>query len=304
VQFLRRLTLIDLALVAALIVTGILWLNARNSVPDDNAIIANLDAAAWQQATADAADATAAGNLPGVQSALARAAELAETAGDAAAAGGIRSLSATLTGIDIGAVERALAALDPFPDRPLFRAVYLAIWDPLFYPPMPAAPPQPEREWAHINVLDPGAEVAQYWGSTYWFLPESLDDTAGEADIAFPELGLTGKLMFAVDGENIQMTLVFTGPFDGEQATNAAGFWIAIGNEETLLIGEPLLVGDGVAIMILSPRARDENIELLQTAEEIGLGIDFAGDRHFVLRIEVGETGQRLFRETLGNGGM
>jgi hypothetical protein len=304
VHILRRLTLVDLALIAALIVTGILWLNARSSVPSEDAIIANLDIAAWQQATADAADATAAGNLPGVQSALARAADIAEAAGDTGAATGIRSFSASLTGIDIGAVEQALIALDPFPNRRLFRLAYLAMWEPLFYPSMPTSPPEPEREWAHMNVLEPGASVAQYWGTAHWYLPESVDDSAGEADVVFPELGLTGKLMFAVDGDTIQMTLVFTGPFDGEEATGAAGFWTALGNEETLLIGEPLLVGDGVAIMVLSPRARDENVELLQTAEEIGLGIDFAGDRHFVLRIEIGESGRELFRESLGNGAL
>ena len=302
-QLLRRLTLVDLALVAALIVTGILWASSRSdSPPDPSAIIANLDMTAWNQATALATGQTAAGNLRGVQSALDSAANIAEAAGDRIAASGIRSFAATMTGINVGAVQQALAGLVPFPDSPLFADVYLAIWTPLFYPAMPVAPPEPGAEWVHLNVVTPRPPVDQHWGTANWYLPEGVTDSAGEADLTIPDLGLNGKLMFAIGGDDLQMTLVFTGPLDDETIIGAVGFWIASGDEEALLVGEPLLVGDGVVIMALLPAARDRNNQLLQTADEIRLAIDFSGDRRYVFRIEVGDTGRALLRETLGSG--
>lgn len=300
-QHLRRLTLFDIGLIVALIVTGVLWALSRSDAPPDaDEIIANLDLAAWDETTDLMVDALLAGNLRGVQSALESGADLAEAAGDRTGAGGLRRFSSSLTRVDLASIELGLARLDPFPDSPLFANLYIALWAPLFAPPIPRASPEAGAEWSQINAVAPETPTEQYWGTAVWYLPESVADSAGEADIDIPGLGLTAKLMFAIDGDDIQMTLVFIGPLDDAEITGAVGFWVTTGADQTLLTGNALTLSEGLVQLRLAPGARDDNVAALLAADEIGLAINFTGDRQYFLRIEVGESGRALLGRTLG----
>ena len=300
-QYLRRHTLLDDGLIVALIVTGVLWALSRSAAPPDQAAIeANLDVMAWDQAMDLAVNAAITGSLDGVRSALRSASNAAEAAGDAIGAGGMLSLAAALPRVDLTAVEQGLIEIVPFPESRLFALAYLAIWTPLFYPPIPTGAPEAGAEWAQINVLTPTEPTTQYWGTARWYQPESVADSAGEADIDIPELGLTGKLMFAIDGGDILITLVFTGPLDDARIVGTTAFWIVEGRTQKDLVGAPPVVGDGFVQVALAPQARDDNVDALRTADEISVRIDFIGDRYYVLRIELGESGRALLGRSLG----
>jgi hypothetical protein len=296
VQLLRRLTLVDLGLIAALLLTAILWVNSHaGPATNDTAI---LGSPAWLDVKQRLADAVDDRNLGNVQSALASAADVAGAAGDRTTANLIRQLSAALVAVDINSLEQALPPIDPVANAP-FADIFFTIWTPLFYPPFPIGSAALGAEWAHINVITPNLPIAQYWGSTNWQLPDGIPESAGEADIDIPELGLRAKLMFAVSGDELLMTLMFLAPPDDTAIVDSVGVWIISGGERTIITGEPVMADAGLAQLSLSPQTSRTDIDLLQAADELGIVANFAGNRSYVLRIELGDTGQALFRRTL-----
>jgi hypothetical protein len=290
------MTLVDLLLVAALIVTGVLWVSSRSApAPDSTELLVDLESATIALVTASAA-----GDLGGVKAALNSAAEVAATIGDSPTAGGLRQLSAALADVEIAAVERALAAVNPLPNTQLFADLYIALWTPLFYPDMPIVTPVPGAEAAHVNYIVPRANTAQYWGTTIWSMPANVPESFGEADVDFPEFGLTGKLMFAHSANGMQITFVFQGPHDDAAIAAADGFWIVRGADaQSRLLGDELQFGQGFVALIAAANLSDENAEMLRDAAEIVLPIEFEDGERYILRFEVGETGRAVLTQNL-----
>jgi len=210
----------------------------------------------------------------------------------------MRAFADALQSIDYAAADRALSSLNPIPaNSPFFEEIYFTIFVQLFYPEFPIGQSTPGAEWAQANLIVPAQPVEQFWGTSTWTLPPSIPESVGEVDIAFPDMDFTGKLMFAIAGDTIQMSLIFLGPMADLDIVEVGGFWAIDDGEDASLAGTIVLAEAGTVVMSLSPEFLADNIRFLQNADEIGILIDLSGGTRFILRLEVGDSG----REILGN---
>lgn len=289
-NILRRLTPLDFALFAALILTGLLWFASSETVPNfaSDPLAANPEIAQlWDDASERTIAAFNSGSLAAAQSALEAAAIVADSANDDASAIGIRAFSAALQGTDLAAIETAMMRFGAAPLGRLFAELILDIWLPLLYPDFPLGDPVLGEDWVHMNLIYPDAPIAQYWGAANWSEPAIADQIGAEADIRIEEIGLAAKLMLAVGGDSPQLALVFSGPLDDATPTEIAGFWTIDDGDQAALAGEFIRVDQGAIVMTLSEADRARNLELLRNADEIGVAIDFPNGSTFMLRIEI-----------------
>lgn len=290
---LARLTLLDVGLIAALILTGVLWYLSANS-ESGRGSLDDVDSAAWATAMENLADALQTGSLQATRSAIYAAADVAMPANDGAAEG-LRTFADSLQSVELTAADLALGDVDTTAYRsPLFAQFYYVVLATLSYPPFPAGDPASGAEWTQANIVGPDDPGSQYWGTARWTLPAEIEESVGEADIAMPDADLTGKLMLADDGETMQVALVFLGPLAQYDILDIDGFWASDGNELILLTGTIASAAPGTVVMALAPEAREDNIRLLQNAVEIGIAIAFAGDRSLLLRVEIGDSGRSI----------
>ncbi len=295
---LGRLTLLDIGLIAALILTGVLWYMSSSS-DSSRGSLEDVDLTAWGTAMESLSDALGTGSLQATRAAIQVAAEIAEPANDGAA-DNLRLFADSLQGVDLTAADLAFGEVGPVALRSrLFEDFYLTVLLTLSYPPFPIGDPESGAEWTHANVVLPNEPIRQYWGTTRWSLPADIPESAGEADIAIPEIDLTGKLMLADDGEAMQLALVFLGPLAEYDIAGIGGFWTSDGDELASLTGTIVSAQPGTIVMALDPNARAENVRLLRNADEVGLSIELAGDRGLILRFEVGDSGRSVINAGL-----
>ena len=310
-NLLRRLTLLDLALFAALIMTGVLLVANRTAEPgpDLGALfdIDNVDLAAWEDARDKVSAAFTARDLAAARSALETAAQIAEQGDDAETAAWLRSLAVNLRSVDIAALEQRIGAIGTFPLSRLLAEIYLDISMPLISPPFSQTSPGVRLEWAHLILSTPGRPIGEFWGTASWYMPDGVPESGGVVAIVFPDLGFDAKLMLSLDGDDIHLSLVFTGLLDDVTITDATVFWTRNAldyrdeaqRNEVALEGAVFAGDAGTIVMRLAPEARVDNLSRLRTADEFALGIDFAGDSSLLLRIEVGDSGRALLAESL-----
>ena len=112
-------------------------------------------------------------------------------------------------------------------------------------------------------------------------------------------MDFTGKLMFAITGNTIQMSLIFLGPLADLDIVEVGGFWAIDDGEDASLAGTIMSTEAGMVVMSLAPEFLADNIRLLQNADEIGILIDLSGGTRFILRIEVGDSGREILANAL-----
>lgn len=294
-NFLSRLRPLDIVLITALVLTAVVWVASSNS-DGDSSSIGDVDLVAWQNARDGVSEAFRSGNLQSAKASLRFAAEVVAPANDGGAAG-LRAFADAMQSMDYAAAVLAFGALDPSTvNNPFFDEIYSTVLGLLFFPDFPIGQSASGAEWAQANLIVPGQPVEQFWGTSTWTLPASIPESAGEVDIAFPEMDFTGKLMLAVDGDLIQISLVFLGPLADSDIVGIGLGTIGAG-EDGGLRGTVVASEPGTVVVSLSPEFLPENVRLLQAADEIGIFINFPGERRFILRLEVGDSG----REILGN---
>ncbi|MHA1559812.1 MAG: hypothetical protein ACTSWI_03970 [Alphaproteobacteria bacterium] len=297
-RFLSRLRPIDIVLIAALVLTAVVWVASSGS-DGDSSSISDVDLVAWQNARDGVSEAFSSGNLQSAKASLRIAADVVEPANDGGAAG-MRAFADALQSVDYAAADLALNSLNPIPaNSPFFEEIYFTVFVQLFYPEFPIGQPAPGAEWAHANLIGPAQPVEQYWGTSTWSLPPSIPESAGEIDIALPDLDFAGKLTFAVDGDAIQMSLIFLGPLADLDIIEVGGFWAIDSGEDASLAGTIVAAEAGAVVMSLSPEFLADNVRLLQNADEIGILIDLSGGTRFILRIEVGDSGREILADNL-----
>ena len=297
-SILSRLRPIDIILIAALILTAVVWV-ASSGTDGDGSSIADVDLIAWQNARDGVSEAFSSGNLQSAKASLRHAADVAEPANDGGA-DGMRAFADALQSIDYAEADLALNSLDPFPaNSPFFEEIYFTIFVQLFYPEFPIGDPAPGAEWAQANLIVPAQPVEQDWGTSTWSLPANIPESVGEIDIALPGIDFTGKLIFAIEGDAILMSLIYLGPLAALDIVEVGGFWAIDDGEDAALTGEIVAAEAGTFVTSLAPEFLADNIRLLQNADEIGILIDLSGGTRFILRIEVGDTGREILNTSL-----
>ena len=297
-KFLNRLSFLDLALIAALLATGIIWAVTR----DRAGSISDIDFDAWAAARTAAVEAFKAGDLDAAKGALEQTAVVAEPAKDDAAAG-IRSLAATLTSTDINAFSAALDALSPVPQSALFQDLYFAIWTPLFFPDFPDGPPAAGAEWVQVTAASANSTITQYWGNAVWSLPAAAAITGFEANVSVPDIGLDGTLGLDDGADGMILSFVLGDIIDGAAITDANGFWAGGADGEPLLAGSIASTDNNTIVMQLAPEARADNLDRLRNADEIVLVIEYDNGERVFLRFQVGNTGRAIIAEAFPRSG-
>lgn len=297
-NFLSRLRPIDIILITALVLTAVVWVASSGSDRDSSSI-RDVDLIAWQNARDGVSEAFTSGNLQSAKASLRIAADVVEPANDGGAEG-MRAFADALESIDYAAADRALTSLNPIPaNSPFFEEIYFTIFVQLFYPDFPIGQSAAGTEWAQANLIVPAQPVEQFWGASTWTLPSNIPESVGEVDISFPEMDFTGKLMFAITGNTIQMSLIFLGPLADLDIVEVGGFWAIDDGEDASLAGTIMSTEAGMVVMSLAPEFLADNIRLLQNADEIGILIDLSGGTRFILRIEVGDSGREILANAL-----
>lgn len=286
-KFLGRLTLLDVGLIVALVVTGVLW--AISSGSDNRGSFDDVDQVAWERAVSAVADAFASTNLATSRAALLAAADVAAPANDAGAEG-IRAFAIALTDTGVAAIETALSAVDTSAlNSQFFAGAFQTAWLAAHIPRFPIGRPDVGTEWAQANLSSPNDPLAQFWGSTVWSLPVDMTESIGEADVALEGIDFSAKLMIAVNGGEVEISLVYVGAL-AEPGVLDFGFWV-IGQEEVNELDGPVVARDPG---VISRAIESDGLGLIARADELVAAFILADNRQLELRVQVGETGRAV----------
>src|SRR5690606_4260797 len=122
-----RLTLLDVGLIAALILTGVLWFISSSS-ESGRGSLEDVDLTAWDTAMESLAETLQTGGLQATRAAIYVAADVAEPADDGAA-DGLRVFADALQSVDLTAADLAFSEVDAVAyQSPLFEQFYYTIW--------------------------------------------------------------------------------------------------------------------------------------------------------------------------------
>jgi hypothetical protein len=299
-QFLRRLSLVDLALIVALIVVGALAItNQRGTTTGGSGLaLSNQNIAAFQAAVEDLFNALATGQpsdtaFAGVTAAVAN-------AGDTALAPAVTALGTSFAMRDDAGIAAALRTINGLIDTSPFAETFLTAYaGGTLNNALDAgtATPSTGREWVHLVWVETAANDAFVgWqialGEATW----TVEPGNAAVNLAFnvPAEGYTGTLRLAPAGP-------------GALLEASATFSIALA-ESIVALGEPVSTEDGIMILDLGEavQARPGQpwqgetrlgepaglLDDIRRAEAIAWTATIPGGRTFVMRIKLGETGR------------
>jgi len=297
-QFLRRLSLVDFALIAALVVVGVLAvMNQRDPTPGTGGVaLTSENIAAFQTAVDDLYAALATGQpADGAFAALATA---VETAGDTALAPVVADLGTAYAMADEARIADALRTINGLLGTSPFAEYVLSAYaggtlNNAFN--VGTTTPATGREWVHlIWVQAAGDDTFVGWdiatGEATWTVEPG--NTAVNLTFTVPEQGYTGTVRLAPAGPAAFVEVVATfsaallesivalgEPVDGQDLI------IDLGEATNARPGQPW---SGETRLGEPPRLLDD----LRRAEAIEWTATVPDGRTFVMRIMMGATGR------------
>lgn len=307
-QFLRRLSLVDFALIVALFVVGALAItNQRGATTGGGVSLSNQNIAAFRTAAEDLFNALATGQP--TDTAFAGVATAVADAGDTALAPAVTALGTSYAMRDDAGIAAALRTINGLIDTSPFAETFLNAYagGTLSYAlDAGAATPSTGREWVHLVWVETAANDA--------FVGWQI--STGEATWTVESGNAAVNLAFAVPAEGYTGTLRLAPAGPGALVDASATFSIALA-ESIVALGEPVDTEDGIMILDLGEAVQarpgqpwigetrlGEPAGLLRDigrAEAIAWTATIPGGRTFVMRIRIGQTGRAAIASVFPN---